>query len=219
MLSLDNILVLKGGVKVLNIKNSSFDFSKRYLIHGKTGSGKTTLFDLMSGVEKPVQGDVIVDDLSLYNSGFIELSLLRKKMGVMYDVPGLISNQNIYENIRLAVNSKKIQFDQSLKDVLFSKYLRRFDLCDHLNSRPGVLSLDQKRIVSFIRAVISQPEFLIFDGFSEFVLGPYKSIILNILDELKEKSVGGVFICRENFNIGMKFDSVLELKDGDLYEQ
>ena len=139
-------------------------------------------------------------------------------MGVMYDVPGLISNQNVYENIRLAVNSKKIQFEQSLKDVLFSKYLMPFDLCDHINSRPGVLSLDQKRMVSFIRAIICNPEFLIFDGFCEFVSGGYKNVIVKLLNELRDKCVGGVFFSKEKIDIDFCFDSTLELKNGGLRE-
>ena len=218
MLKLTDVTVKKNGRKILDIKKETFDFSKRYAIYGHSGSGKTTLFELITGIQKPCKGDVEVNNSSLYDSDFIELSTLRKKMGVMFDLPGLISNQNVYENICLAVNSKKLRFKSSLKNILTDKYLTPFKLESVIELRPGLLTIEQKRIISFIRAIISKPEFLIFDGFSDFISGEHSEVVKKFLMESKEQNIGGIFFCKNKEYKNIEFDNYFELKNGCLYE-
>jgi len=218
MLKINDVLVLRNGKDVLDIKNIIFDLSKTYHIYGNTGAGKTTFFELVAGVEKPARGDVSVGDLSLYNSNFVDLSLLRKSFGVMFDVPGLISNQNVYENIKLAVESKKIKFDESLRKVIIESYLKNFEMERIIDERPGVLSTDQKKIAAFIRAIITNPKFLIFDGFTDFLSGPYRDKKIQLLNNMKNKKVGGLFLSKDKQPSGIEFDYYFELKNGSIYE-
>ena len=218
MLEIKNVSVNRNSKEVLNIENFKFDFSKSYNIYGGTGEGKTTLLEVLVGVEKPASGDVLIDDLSLYDSGFMELSFLRKKLGVMFDLPGLISNQSLYENIKLAVNSKGMIFDRSLRDVISQEYFESFKLENSLDARPGSLSVDQKRVVSFVRAIIAGPSFLVFDSFCDFLSGSFEKEIILFLRSLKEKGVGGIFLTKKRDPVGMGFDHYIELKRGSLYE-
>jgi ABC-type lipoprotein export system ATPase subunit len=218
MLNLENIKVIRNQKEVLSIHSIKFDFNKRYYIYGSPGAGKTTLFETIAGIDRPQTGDVLVEGVSLYNSGFMELSLLRKKMGVMFDLPGLISNQNILENINLAIESKKIIFERPVKDIILNDYLSFFYMEDILEMRPGLLSSEQKKIAAFIRAIIAKPSFLIFDGFTDFLNGTMKNIKIKFLDELYEKSVGGIFMGKDLKDLNLSYDCCYELKNGELYE-
>ena len=218
MLNLENIKVIRNQKEVLNINSIKFDFSKRYYIYGSPGAGKTTLFETIAGIDRPHAGDVLVEGASLYNSGFMELSLLRKKMGVMFDLPGLISNQNILENIKLALDSKKITFQYPVKDIILNDYLSYFKMEDILEIRPGLRSSEQKKVAAFIRAIIAKPNFLVFDGFTDFLSGTMKNIKIKFLDELYEKSVGGIFMGKDFENVGLSYDRRYELKNGELHE-
>ena len=218
MLKIIDVNVDRGGNCILQPSNHCFDFSKRYLFYGKMGAGKTTFFELVTGIEKPAVGDVLIDDISIYDSDFMDLSLSRKKLGVMFDLPGLISNQNVFENIRLAIDSKKIQFTKPLDEILIQKYLSVFNMEHVLYVRPGLLSIEQRRVVAFIRAIITNPKFLVLDGFSDFLNGPYSSAKIDFLDDLKRKSVGGLFFSKEKILDNMFFDHCFEIRDGDFYE-
>ena len=137
------------------------------------------VFDFLSGIHRPDVGEIDYDGISLYDSGFMELSMLRKKLGVMFDVPGLLSNQTIYQNISLAIKSKNIITEKSLRLIIKEDYLRPFGLETALDVRPSEISNQQKKIVSFIRAIISKPDFLVFDNFTDFLIGGHRDIKLN----------------------------------------
>lgn len=218
MLKVENVKVHRNNKVVLDIDTMEFNLTKRYNIFGDTGVGKTTLFELLAGIEKPLNGDIILDEFSLYTSGFMDLSRLRKKFGVMFDIPGLISNQNIYENLKLALNSKNVIFDRTLKEVIVSDYLSLFKMNDFIDMRPGLLSIDQKRIISFIRAIIANPTFLLFDGFCDFLNGSFLDVKISMLEKLNQNGVGGIFFTKKKNEGKLQYDHFFELKEGFLHE-
>lgn len=219
MLNVKGVKVFFGGVPYINIEEFSFNTTKTYQIIGEEGSGKSLVFDFLSGIHRPDVGEIDYDGISLYDSGFMELSMLRKKLGVMFDVPGLLSNQTIYQNISLAIKSKNIITEKSLRLIIKEDYLRPFGLETALDVRPSEISNQQKKIVSFIRAIISKPDFLVFDNFTDFLIGGHRDIKIKFLKDLISQGVGGVFFCKESVqkNI-LEIDHTCYLKNGELNE-
>lgn len=217
MLSISEVKIFRGEKKIIDIDHYQFDFSLTYQIIGETGEGKSTLFECLAGVDKPHYGDIVIDSLSLYDSGFMELSLLRKRLGIMFDLPGLLSNQSIYDNLKLAIDSRNIDLGHGPEAYLIENYLKFFKLENILGDRPGNLSHEQRKIIAFIRAIVTKPDFLIFDGFSEFFKGNFIEVYKEFLEKIKNNGVGGIFFASErmtNFN----FDKNLILKQGKIYE-
>ena len=219
MLSIKGVQIIFNGEPFINIENFSFDTTKTYQVIGEEGSGKSLIFDFLSGIHRPDVGEIDFDGVSLYDSGFMELSMLRKKLGVMFDVPGLISNQTVYQNISLAIKSKNITTEKSLRLVIKEDYLAPFGLDLALDVRPSEISNQQQKIVSFIRAIISKPDFLVFDNFTDFLIGGHRDTKIEFLKNLVDEGVGGVFFCKEKVqNDLLEINHTCFLKNGELNE-
>lgn len=146
------------------IKDLSFELDpgKTLAVVGHTGSGKTTLINLISGFYVPQKGRILIDDIPLEEYNIPEL---RKKIAVVLQDVFLFSN-SIEENIRLQnplISHEKI--------VATAQYLGASDFIEQLPGkyqynvmeRGLTLSLGQRQLISFIRALSSDPAILILD--------------------------------------------------------
>mgnify|MGYP003951489033 CR=1 FL=1 len=200
------------------IRNSNFEFNAGtyYGIYGGPGAGKSLLFSSMVGLKIPENGDVVVDQMSLYYSDFIELSLSRKKMGVVFQIPGIISNLDVYNNVRLAVETHHGKKEDLEKISIIENELENFDLLKLKKHRPIALSIGQLYLLAVARAFACAPKFFIWDECFNNIPKKYRKIIIERLNTFQKEGSGVILFSNEYEKLKMVGENILTIKDGDI---
>ena len=133
----------------------SYTFSGGTLdtVSGHSGSGKSLFFSILAGVKSPNSGDIFFKEKSIFNSSFRTLQDLRKKFGIVFQLPALISNLSLRDNLKLTLRSEA--------EVL--AIARDFQLEPYLNLRPSAISQGQLYRFALCRALLPNPEILLWD--------------------------------------------------------
>ena len=159
-----------------------------YIILGASGSGKSVLLKLLSGLLAPKKGSVEIGGIDLATASKEVLQGLRAKMGFVFQDAALISNMSIFDNVALPLRyhtrlgEPEVQTRVSEKMALF-EVDRRYD-----RSIPAQISLGMRKRVALARALVLEPELLFLD---EPALGlgvEAKNLIARIFSGYPERS-------------------------------
>ena len=150
-----------GSNVVLN--DISFNVSKGDIISivGPSGSGKSTLLRCLNLIEKPSSGDIIFEGTSLVGKK-ADLSLLRQKMGMVFQQFNLFPHLTVIDNITLAPVKLKLMNEVTARKKAV-ELLKTINLLDKKDYYPNELSGGQKQRVAIIRTLIMEPDIILFD--------------------------------------------------------
>ena len=150
-----------GSNVVLN--DISFNVSKGDIISivGPSGSGKSTLLRCLNLIEKPSSGDIIFEGISLIGKK-TDLSLLRQKMGMVFQLFNLFPHLTVIDNITLAPVKLKLMNEVTARKKAL-ELLNTINLKDKAEHYPNELSGGQKQRVAIIRTLIMEPDIILFD--------------------------------------------------------
>ena len=150
-----------GNNVVLN--DISFNVSKGDIISivGPSGSGKSTLLRCLNLIEKPSSGDIIFEGISLIGKK-ADLSLLRQKMGMVFQQFNLFPHLTVIDNITLAPVKLKLMNEVTARKKAL-ELLNTINLKDKAEHYPNELSGGQKQRVAIIRTLIMEPDIILFD--------------------------------------------------------
>ena len=150
-----------GSNVVLN--DISFNVSKGDIISivGPSGSGKSTLLRCLNLIEKPSSGDIIFEGISLIGKK-ADLSLLRQKMGMVFQQFNLFPHLTVIDNITLAPVKLKLMNEVTARKKAL-ELLNTINLKDKAERYPNELSGGQKQRVAIIRTLIMEPDIILFD--------------------------------------------------------
>ncbi|WP_010521105.1 ATP-binding cassette domain-containing protein [Aquimarina agarivorans] len=126
-------------------------------IYGKSGIGKTTLLQMLSGLEKPTNGRIVVDgEIWFDSSKKINIPVQKRSIGYVFQNDVLFPNMTVLQNLRFALTAhQKKYFLEELIEVMELKAL--------LNFNSQQLSGGQKQRVSLARALVQKPKLLLLD--------------------------------------------------------
>lgn len=150
-----------GSNVVLN--DISFNVSKGDIISivGPSGSGKSTLLRCLNLIEKPSSGDIIFEGISLIGKK-ADLSLLRQKMGMVFQQFNLFPHLTVIDNITLSPVKLKLMNEVTARKKAL-ELLNTINLKDKAEHYPNELSGGQKQRVAIIRTLIMEPDIILFD--------------------------------------------------------
>jgi putative ABC transport system ATP-binding protein len=160
MVSLKSVAQTYPGGHQIGFKDWAIDAGDKWLLLGASGSGKTTLLHIITGILRPIQGNVTMNNTSIYDLSSKDLDQFRgRNIGIVFQRPHLIKSLTIAENLQMAQSFAKLPDDQNrIKEVLNS-----LGIADKKNNYPSELSQGQLQRVSIARAVINKPALLIAD--------------------------------------------------------
>ncbi|MCI6276418.1 MAG: ATP-binding cassette domain-containing protein [Clostridium sp.] len=149
-------------VQALKNVNLNIEEGDIYGIIGYSGAGKSTLIRCINLLEKPDEGDVVVEGKSLISLGKRELREVRKDIGMIFQHFNLMNSISVYENIAAPLKNHtglgKREIDEKVKELL-----KIVDLEDKIKAYPSQLSGGQKQRVAIARALSVNPKILLCD--------------------------------------------------------
>lgn len=152
-----------GGRQIFNNLDFSLNLGEAYLLAGTSGSGKSLLLKILSGLIPPSQGTVELAGVNLKEAPPEILRELRIKMGFVFQDAALISNMCLYDNIALplryhtSLSEEEVHLKVSEKMSLFRLDRQSYFLL------PAQLSLEGRKLGALARALILEPEILFLD--------------------------------------------------------
>lgn len=161
MLSVKHLKKNFGKINVL--KDISFDVEKGDIlaIVGPSGSGKSTLLRCLNMLEVPTSGKIIFEGVNL-TSKDANLSLVREKMGMVFQQFNLFDHLTVMENLTLAPIKLKVMGEGNAKRKAI-ELLKMIDLYDKMDTYPSSLSGGQKQRIAIIRTLMMEPDIILFD--------------------------------------------------------
>ncbi len=199
-----------GDVTVDALKGVTFDLKKGefIVVLGASGSGKSTILNIIGGIDKATTGDVFYQNENITNFKEKELTLYRRKaVGFIFQFYNLVPNLTAYENILLSsdLSSNPLNVDTLLEQV---------NLSDQKNSFPSQMSGGQQQRVAIARALSKNPDLLLCDeptGALDINTG---SDVLKLLKDFNKKYNKTVVVITHNSVIGEIADRIFYIKDG-----
>ena len=210
-----NLNYLLNGNNIKILKNINFEIKKneRVAIIGESGSGKTSLLMLMSGLESPTNGSIVFDkeDLSKINEKR-RTEIRRKKIGLIFQQFYLIPNYTALENVMFPMQINKINNE---KEKAIS-ILEDFGLVNRKNNLPSELSGGEQQRVAIARAISFDPEIVLADEPTGNLDRKNTELVSNLLLEYSRKKKICLILVTHNMNLARKCDRIMKLVDGHL---
>ena len=129
---------------------------------GASGSGKSSLLNLIAGLDRPSAGSVIVQGRNLAALSPVELSKYRlHTVGMVFQSFNLIASMTVLENVELPLRFAEV--DRDKREALAREALERVGLSGRLEHRPSELSGGEQQRAALARALINQPQLLLAD--------------------------------------------------------
>ena len=194
-------------IKAADGMNFSFEKGEFVVIVGPSGAGKTTVLNILGGMDKLTSGNVIVDgkDISRYSNR--ELTTYRRHdIGLVFQFYNLVQNLTALENVELAGQICKNPLDAK-------KVLESVGLKERMKNFPAQLSGGEQQRVSIARAIAKNPKLLLADeptGALDYQTG---KAILKLLQDTCKKGMT-VVVITHNQAIAPMANRIIKIKNG-----
>ena len=208
----------KSGESFKALDNFSYSFLNHGLvgIYGDSGCGKTTLLNLIGGIDTLTSGDILIDNKSLTKFKNKELDAYRnQEIGFIFQDDNLIDNLNVFENVSLALSLRKINGKR--RKELVSESLKEVGILDKEKKYPSELSGGEKQRVTIARALIKKPRIILADEPTGSLDKENSFEIMKILKELSKKYL--VIVVSHDENLLNEFsDEIIKIAKGEIVE-
>ena len=203
------------GNNIKILKNINFEIKKNesVAIIGESGSGKTSLLMLMSGLENPTNGSIVFngEDLSKI-SDKRRTEIRKKKIGLIFQQFFLIPNYTALENVMFPMQINEIKNE---KEKAIS-ILEDFGLIHRKNNLPSELSGGEQQRVAIARAISFDPEIVLADEPTGNLDRRNTEIVSDLLLKYSRKKKICLILVTHNMNLARKCDRVMKLVDGQI---
>jgi len=180
---------------------------------GMSGSGKSTLLHMLGGLDKPTDGNVIVDGHELSKMSDEQLTIFRRRnVGFVFQSYNLVPILSVYENIVLPIELDGNTVDKSFVDEIIDT----LGLKDKRNAMPNQLSGGQQQRVAIARALATKPSILLADEPTGNLDSKTSQDVLGVLKMTSTKFRQTIMMITHNEHIAQLADRVIHIEDGKI---
>ena len=206
-----------GSETVRALKGVSFDVKQgEFLtIMGASGSGKTTMLNILGCLDRPTDGEYLLDNVSIASLTKNDLARLRNhKIGFVFQSFNLLPRTSALENVELPLlyNSKISSKDRKMRAI---KALEAVGLADRMEHTPNQLSGGQQQRVAIARALVNDPVMILADEATGNLDSKTSYEILSLFQELNKNGKTIVFVTHEP-DIASLSKRTITLRDGHI---
>ena len=193
-----------GNFQVIKKLNLSVDHNQNIFLFGPSGCGKSTLLNLISGLDSSDSGEIYFDGKLVKN----HFALLKDDIGIIFQDHYLISELNIFDNIKLkSNNTRKIE-----------KILSYFNLSQFKFKYPNQLSNGQKQRVCVARSLVNSPKLLIADEPTSYLDKENANLVIDLILNSSKKFNLSTIIASHDISFRPLFDKSYTIEDKSIKE-
>lgn len=170
------------------------------IVLGGSGTGKSTIINLVLGLLKPDVGRVIIDGEDVTEFDEPEMMRIRKKIGMVFQEGALFDSLSVYENVAYRLHEEKVDEDEVEHEV--RRMLKFVNLEDAIDKMPIELSGGMRRRVGIARALVGNPSIVLFDEPTAGLDPPTARTICELAIKLRDlEDVSSIFVTHEMNNL------------------
>lgn len=198
-------------VKVLQGINLDVNSSESISVMGESGSGKTSLIMLISGLERVSSGNIIFQDRDITKLSEDELAELRRKhIGIVFQSYYLIPNYSALENVCLTLEiNKEKNIETKAKEIL-----DRFGLKERFNNLPSQLSGGEQQRVAIARSLVVKPSLILADEPTGNLDSENSKMISDMLINYVREENSSLVLVTHDDNLASRAQRKIKIKDG-----
>ena len=193
-----------GNFQVIKKLNLSVDHNQNIFLFGPSGCGKSTLLNLISGLDDVDSGNIYFDGKLVKN----HFELLKDDIGIIFQDHYLISELNIFDNIKLKSNDKR-----KIEKILSYLNMGRFKF-----KYPNQLSNGQKQRVCVARALVNSPKLLIADEPTSYLDKENAKLVVDLILNSSKKFNLSTIIASHDISFRPLFDKSYTIEDKSIKE-
>ena len=216
-----------GKIKALDGVTVDIDRGDVMVVIGPSGSGKSTFLRSLNLLEEPTGGAILFDNVDITKKKYrdengkwvkLDIDVHRQKMGMVFQHFNLFPHKTIMENMILApMKVKNMPEDEAKKKAM--ELLSRVGLADRADAYPIQLSGGQKQRIAIVRALMMDPEVMLFDEPTSALDPEMVGEVLDVMKELAGEGMTMVVVTHEMGFAKEVGNRVLFMADGKLLEQ
>ena len=196
----------------VNHVNFTIEVGEFVVILGQSGAGKSTVLNMLGGMNQPTEGEVMIDGEIVSSMNDKQLSDFRAdKIGFIFQFYNLLPSLTAYENVALTKSIVKDAEDPG-------KMLEAVGLADHKNKFPAQLSGGEQQRVSIARALSKKPRIILGDEPTGALDSETGVIVLQLLQKRSKENQDTVILVTHNADIAKCADKVIRMKNGKIRE-
>ena len=217
MIDVKNLSKSFGDHLVLNDISEHIAPGEKVVIIGPSGSGKSTFLRCLNLLELPTAGQIFFDNQDITDPK-INIDLVRRQMGMVFQHFNLFNNMTIRKNITLAPVRTKLMSKEEANDVA-TQLLKRVGLEEKADAYPSQLSGGQKQRIAIVRALAMNPKLMLFDEPTSALDPEMVGEVLEVMKELANDGMTMVVVTHEMGFAKEVGSRVLFMDEGKIMEQ
>ena len=196
-----------GPQRVLDGVDLRVEKGESVVIIGRSGGGKSILLKHLIGLLRPDEGDVIIDGESIAPMNERQLLKVRRKFGMLFQGAALFDSLTVAENVAFVLRREGKLTEPEITKIV-DQALDMVDLGGTQNKKPGELSGGMRKRVGLARAIVYEPEIVLFDepttGLDPIVADSIDQLIVRVREQLEVTTVAVTHDMRSARRIGQR---------------
>ncbi|SNR60456.1 phospholipid/cholesterol/gamma-HCH transport system ATP-binding protein [Haloechinothrix alba] len=199
-----------GDATVMNGLTLEFEDNAVTTVLGPSGTGKSVLLKHIVGLLEPDSGRVDVFGKNIWSMNENARAEMRKRFGVLFQDGALFGSMNVFDNVAFPLRKHTEMMEEDVRDVVWNS-LREVGLEAAANREPGALSGGMRKRAGFARALVMQPEVVMFDE-PDSGLDPVRTSLLNdLILQVHEQHQGTYILVTHDIETARKVSDYVAL--------
>ncbi|MBI4495826.1 MAG: ABC transporter ATP-binding protein [Deltaproteobacteria bacterium] len=204
-----------GALEVVKDVSINVDAGEFVSLVGKSGCGKTTLLSLLSGLERPTRGNVVLNGKKINGASEDELALFRRaNVGFIFQSFNLIPTLSAWENVALPLFPVKMTGEERRRRAM--ELLEQMEMGHRMEHLPSALSGGEKQRVAIARALVNRPKVIFADEPTGNLDSATGDAIMDILTRLHAKEGVAILMVTHEVELAKKAERLIRMHDGEV---
>lgn len=202
-----------GAVNALNGFDLSIEKGLFYAIIGRSGSGKSTLLHVLSGLDRPTSGKVLIDGVDMFSFSDEKMAIFRRRsMGFVFQQFNLLDEYSVLNNICMP-----LRLDGRKPDETFlAEVTKMLGIEEKLKKYPYELSGGEQQRVAIARSILAKPHIIFADEPTGNLDKKAGEDTLNLLSSCAARFGQTLIIVTHDLEIAKKADRIIKIEDGKI---